>query len=491
MPKNPLTAREPGDPPVECGLRAKMVVNTVESAGELEGKVPGSLAGFDLPLLAAAIEQAAEAIVITDTDARIQYVNPAFSRMTGYSAREAIGETTAFLKSCRQDPNYYRDLWNTILAGQVWHGELINRRKDGTVYNEEMTIAPVRNAGGTITNFIAIKQDVTDQRAAEAALREREREARRHLARLEQIYNDAPVGLAFVDREFRVQRINERLAAGSGWPVEEVIGKRIRELAPGIATQLEEMWRKVFETGEPILDVEVRGNPRPEVGERSLLCSFFPLKSETNEITGGIASVLDITARKASEEALKISEEKYLSLLNSTAEAIYGLDLEGNCTFCNPACVRMIGYETSEELLGKNMHAVIHHSLSNGSPYPEEECKITWRSAKAGDACLRRGVWWRKDGGCFFAEYWSYPIYQAGELVGAVVTFLDISDRKRASEALTLMAERTVPATGGKHSRSVLDDELRGHGNRLRQSRVRARLGTELREPLSESDGVA
>src|ERR1035438_7615907 len=122
-------------------------------------------------LMAKALEQAADAIVITDSTGKIQYVNPAFTRMTGYSAEEAVGQKTNILKSGSQSPQYYEDLWMTIRAGRPWHGELINRRKDGTLYTEEMTITPVRDSGGEHTGYIAIKQDVTDRRAADEARR--------------------------------------------------------------------------------------------------------------------------------------------------------------------------------------------------------------------------------------------------------------------------------------------------------------------------------
>ena len=84
----------------------------------------------------------------------------------------------------------------------------------------------------------------------------------------------------------------------------------------------------------------------------------------------------EITERKQAENALKASEVKSLLLLNSTGEAIYGLDLEGNCTFCNPSCLRLLGYENESQLLGRNMHALIHHTQKDGTPYPEEECCI-------------------------------------------------------------------------------------------------------------------
>ncbi|HEX9872022.1 MAG TPA: PAS domain S-box protein [Candidatus Tectomicrobia bacterium] len=123
------------------------------------------------PCLAAAIAQAADGIVITDAHGTIEYVNPAFTRMTGYHAEAVIGHNPRLLKSDRQDPSFYQDLWQTILAGQVWHGELSNRRHDSTCYLDKMSITPVCDVSGAITHFIAIKQDVTEIRATEAALR--------------------------------------------------------------------------------------------------------------------------------------------------------------------------------------------------------------------------------------------------------------------------------------------------------------------------------
>ncbi|NNJ12474.1 GAF domain-containing protein [Chloroflexales bacterium ZM16-3] len=123
----------------------------------------------DARLQRAALDATANAIVITDTDGVIRWVNPAFTTLTGYSAEEAIGLTTRLLRSGGQTEAYYRELWETITAGEIWRGELLNRRKDGSLYVEEQTITPVRNALGRISHYVAIKQDVTErsQRARE------------------------------------------------------------------------------------------------------------------------------------------------------------------------------------------------------------------------------------------------------------------------------------------------------------------------------------
>lgn len=123
-----------------------------------------------LKLQSTALESAANAIVITDREGTILWTNDAFTRLTGYSREEAIGSNTRMLKSGVQDQSFYKNLWNTIFAGKVWRNELVNRRKNGDLYSEEMTITPVRDERGAITRFVAIKQDVTERKQAEKKL---------------------------------------------------------------------------------------------------------------------------------------------------------------------------------------------------------------------------------------------------------------------------------------------------------------------------------
>ena len=111
--------------------------------------------------LATAVDQAAEAIVITDTRGNILYANPSFERITGYSREEAIGKTPRILSSGRHDRSFYRDLWQTIIKGNSWSGCFVNKKKDGTLYHEDATISPVRDSFGKIVNYVAVKKDVT------------------------------------------------------------------------------------------------------------------------------------------------------------------------------------------------------------------------------------------------------------------------------------------------------------------------------------------
>jgi diguanylate cyclase (GGDEF)-like protein/PAS domain S-box-containing protein len=126
-----------------------------------------------LRLQSVALESAANGILITDRSGNIQWVNPAFTKMTGYSVDEVIGKNPRIQKSGLVSQDVFTDLWRTILGGSVWHGELINRRKDGTTMTEEQTIAPVRDGSGQIIHFIAIKQDITERKRAEEVLSNR------------------------------------------------------------------------------------------------------------------------------------------------------------------------------------------------------------------------------------------------------------------------------------------------------------------------------
>ena len=124
-------------------------------------------------LQGAALQAAANAVVISDRDGTIEWVNPAFTRLTGYAAAEAVGRNPRDLvKSGKHPPEFYRNLWQTIVAGRTWHGETINRRKDGSLYTEEQSITPIMDAAGVITHFVAIKTDVTERLKLEAQFRQ-------------------------------------------------------------------------------------------------------------------------------------------------------------------------------------------------------------------------------------------------------------------------------------------------------------------------------
>jgi PAS domain S-box-containing protein len=165
---------------------------------------------------------------------------------------------------------------------------------------------------------------------------------------------------------------------------------------------------------------------------------FYSLSLGELWVTVGIMAALtlvlavSVVMLRRAKSALELEKERVELLLNSTAEAIYGLDLQGRCTFCNPSALRLLGYHNEGELLGKEIHSLIHHTRTDGTSYPVSECRIMAVLHEDVTVHGEDEILWRTDGTSFPIEYWSHPVRRRNEKIGALVTFLDISERKRA-----------------------------------------------------------
>lgn len=160
------------------GKTRKTIVSKLLSIKNTKDNTDEKLIEQTMQLLYTALEAAANSIMITDKSGNIQWVNKAFTLLSGYSKEEVIGKNPRFLKSDQLDPKFYQDLWETILSGRIWNGTLKNRRKNGTMYIDESIITPVTDSNGEITHFIAIKQDVTARIKSENLLKELEQQYR-------------------------------------------------------------------------------------------------------------------------------------------------------------------------------------------------------------------------------------------------------------------------------------------------------------------------
>ena len=179
--------------------------------------------------------------------------------------------------------------------------------------------------------------------------------------------------------------------------------------------------------------------------------SFSPIRDKEGTIVGSVVVGRDITEKKQAEKAIQESEERQRLILESAAEGIYGIDMDGNCVFCNSACVSLLGYQDANELIGKNMHYQIHHKHRDETPYHIEDCRLFQAFISGVNAHVDDEVFWRSDGTSFPTEYWSYPQRRAGVIVGAVVSFFDITERKHAEEKLRETSEQldmTLRSTG-------------------------------------------
>ncbi|MBF0109103.1 MAG: PAS domain S-box protein [Magnetococcales bacterium] len=246
-----------------------------------------------LRLQSAAMEAAANPIVITDCQGIIQWINPAFTRLTGYQPEEALGLTPKLLKSGEHDQKFYETLWKTILSGTVWHHEIINCKKDGTRYVQDTVITPVRDEGGNIRHFIAIQQDITDRKRIE-------NERNRFWMAVEQ----SPVSTVITDPEGLIEYVNPQFTRATGYDQHEVIGKNPRILKSDATppSMFAEMWQTISSGGIWRGELLNRKKSGALFWESTLIAPIF---NDSGRIQHYLAIKEDITEKKAYETTLE------------------------------------------------------------------------------------------------------------------------------------------------------------------------------------------
>jgi PAS domain S-box-containing protein len=288
-------------------------------------------------------------------------------------------------------------------------------------------------SGMTLATVIAERQIADNERerlvGEQAAM-----EARLRLATIVESSEDAIIA---EDLDGTITDWNKAAERLCGYPAGEAIGRRSTALGlvnggPGFA----EVARKSDAIVHKETVFETRDGRRLEMS-----LAISPIRDVAGRVAGASVIARDITERKRADEALRESEEKLRLILDSTGEAIYGIDLEGRCMFCNLACVRILGYDRIEDLLGKNMHDLIHHRRSDGTALPVQECRLV-QVLRTGDGVhVDDEVFWRADGTSFPAEYWSHPQRRGQEVVGAVIGFIDITQRKHSEQQAAALRE--------------------------------------------------
>jgi len=248
------------------------------------------------------------------------------------------------------------------------------------------------------------------------------------------VIDSVPALIASVDRNQHYRLTNKQYQEWFGLSSDQITGRHVRDI---LGEQSYQKARGDIERAlsghQTSFEREVRskdGNPRWIAG------TYVPDVDDNGVVQGLYALISDDTERKQAEEALASLIQQHQLILNSTEEGIYGLDLKGNTTFTNLAAAKMIGWEALE-FIGQPQHAILHHSKPDGTPYPREECPIYAAFKDGVIHHVDTEVFWRKDGTSFPVEYTSTPIRDdQGDLIGAVVTYRDITERKRAEERL-------------------------------------------------------
>ena len=246
-----------------------------------------------LRLFEVALNSAANGIVITDTEARIEWANPAFTQLTGYALDEALGRNPGeLIKSGRQDQAFYQALWQTIQSGQVWRGEIVNRHKDGGLYDESLVIAPVIDGGGTIRHYVAILRDITERKRTELELQ------------IAATAFESQEGMFVTDADNAILRVNRAFAEITGYTAAEAVGKTPALLDSGRhdaafhAEMLEEIRRNGTWRGE-IWHRRKNGEVHPE------WLTVTAVRNGSGEVSRYVGTLTDITARKAAEDEIR------------------------------------------------------------------------------------------------------------------------------------------------------------------------------------------
>lgn len=380
-------------------------------------------------ILRAIYEHAEVGLELVAPDGRFLSVNPALCRMLGYSEGELLQKTFQEITH-PDDLKLEKPALEELFRGKrdFYESEKRFLHQNGSPVWVTVTSSGVKDGTGTVLYRVSVVQNVTERKHAEAALRKSEE-------KFSTAFRRGPMALVLATAgENRFIDVNETFERLSGYRRDEVIGRTSVDLGLWENPQdLRHLTDRLFAQGGSLQDAECKFRVRDGSIRNSLVSAEA---IDLNGETCILSVIADVTERKQAEAALRESKDELHLLLESTAEAIYGIDLEGRCTFSNPACLKTLGYQRPEELLGKEMHSLIHHSRADGTALPVEQCWI-YRAIRAGEGVHVEGeVLWRADGTSFPAEYWSHPQLKGGEVVGAVVTFLDITERKRSEQAV-------------------------------------------------------
>ena len=285
-----------------------------------------------------------------------------------------------------------------------------------------------RDPSGKIATLVGTHLDITDRKLAEERIRESEARARDQLAEIETIYASAQVGLCVLDRDLRFRRVNDRLAEMNGVPAADHIGKTVNEIVPAIAGATEKIAAHIFATGEGVVDFELVGETPSAPGvKRTWVEQWMPLRDGAGNITGINIAVEEITARKRAEQALKESEQRFRTIVETAYGGIWAIDRDRRTTLVNPRMAELLG-TTVDRMIGLPTDAWV---------FPEdiEDARERIDAAFDGgreeyEARLRRS-----DGSALHVLVASAPLRtHDGTIVGAIGGFFDLGERKKAED---------------------------------------------------------
>ncbi|CUW39518.1 Putative hybrid sensor and regulator (fragment) [Magnetospirillum sp. XM-1] len=431
----------------------------------------------ELRKLSLVVEQSPNPVVIADLNAKIEYVNDAFIRNSGYSREEVIGRNPRILKSKRTPNSTYRAMWDALTRGETWSGEFTNLTRDGRERIEMATIVPLRQSDGRVSHYVGIKEDVTEKKKQEDTLR-----------KLFLAVEQSPESIVITDLEPKIEYVNGAFVRNTGFSRDEVIGSNPRVLQSGLTPPetFKDMWAKLSQ-GESWHGELV--NRRKDGSEYVEFAHIAPVRQADGEITHYLAIKEDVTDKKQMMRELELHKDHLelmvaertnaLSIANQEQKAIFDASGVGIALIrdrvvirCNRSLDKMFGYGLGElegqqtrvwylddddwERLGHE----IYEQVGQGETY---ECDQQFR---------------KKDGSPFWTRLAVQALNAAAPNEGIVAIFEDITDERKSAEALRLaFAEQ----------QAILDSATSGIV--LIKNRILERCNRKLHEIFGWPDG--
>ncbi|MFA7270762.1 MAG: PAS domain S-box protein [Sterolibacterium sp.] len=390
--------------------------------------------------LSQAVEQSPAIVVITDVHGSIEYVNPKFTEVTGYTSEEALGQNPRILKSGLTPPEVYRGLWSSLQAGQAWHGELLNRKKNGELIWENTWISPLTGEDGKISHFITVKEDITQRKAAEAQMR-----------KLSLAVEHSPSSVVITDRNGTIEYVNPKFTEASGYSASDAIGNTPGILSSGLtpAETYHSLWARIS-SGQEWSGELLNRNKKGELFWESE--RIAPITNEQGEITHFVALKSDITERKQAEAALHLSN----SAIEASSNGILVIAARGAARpvlYANPAFEQMTGYDAADtlgkdifELLGTQEEPVLSEYLSSALRQGEKRCSVVPSR--------------HRDGSRFWNEFAITVVRNAeGVITNYVGVLSDVTSRIEYEDQLSHQANHDDLT--GLANRSLLMDRIR------------------------------
>ncbi len=368
-------------------------------------------------------------IWLKDTHGVFMSCNSAFERFYGAKEADIVGKTDYDFVDKQQADSFRENDRKAMLANKsLSNEEWFTFADDGYRGLFETVKTPLTDASGRVIGVLGISRDITERKATELKLR-----------MLSTAIEQSPTSVAITDIAAQIEYINSAFTKEAGYTLDEVLGKNPRVLQSGMtdAKVYEDMWSKLTR-GESWQGEFVNKRKNGEIFYEEAYIS--PIQDDTGKTSHYVAVKLDVTSRKQAERALRESNKKMDSLLQSLAEGAYGVDTHGNCTFVNNSFLRILGYETEDEVVGKYIHELIHHSHADGRRYPASECRMYAAFRNNVEVHCADEVFWHKSGHAIQVEYWSQPIVVDGVVIGAIATFFDITERKKMEQQIRYLA---------------------------------------------------